>query len=313
MTARPVWLDVDPGFDDLASWLMLAAAPEVEVVGVSTVAGNAPLADTFSNAVRARAYFGLPHPVYAGSDAPLSGELVTSQHLLGQGGLASVRRTLPPGAYTGEGTGGVAALMEAAHAHAGELSVLALGPLTNIARALQGTPALATLLREIVWMGGSTDRGNHTAAAEFNAYADPEAADIVFTSGVPISMVGLNVTRQVVVTPTHLSALRSWPGERTQLLADHLEFYLGIRTPGQPGSMPFHDPCAALYMIDRTLFTVVPAYVRMELAGMYTRGMTVCEFRVPARAEPNVLVVTGADQGAAVRRIMELLRTALAG
>ncbi|MDB5045153.1 MAG: Inosine-uridine preferring nucleoside hydrolase, partial [Deinococcus sp.] len=278
---HPVWLDIDPGFDDLASWLMLSASPDTELLGVSTVAGNAPLAHTFDNAVRAHDFFHLHHPVYPGLDRPLSGPLVTSQHLLGRTGLASVGRSLPPGRYAGEEQGGVQALIEAAHASAGQLRVLALGPLTNLATALQRAPELARLLREIVWMGGSTGPGNHTAAAEFNAFADPEAADVVLTSGVRFVMVGLNLTRQVVFDPTHLQLMRSWPGERAQLLADHLEFYLSIRTPGRPGPMPFHDPCAALWLLRPELFDTAVAYVRVELDGTLTRGMTVCEWRVP--------------------------------
>ena len=309
--ARPVWLDTDPGFDDLTSWLMLSATPEIELLGVSAVAGNAPLADTFSNAARARDFFGLSAPVYAGRDRPLAGPLVTSQHLLGPTGLASVNRTLPQGPYEGEAEDGVHALIEAAYAHPGKMSVLALGPLTNLAQAIQMDARLPGLLREIVWMGGSSDRGNHTAAAEFNAFADPEAADLVLTSGVPFVMVGLNLTRQVIVDPDHLRILRSWPGERAALLADHLEFYLGIRTPGRPGPMPFHDPCAALRLIHPELFTGMPAHVRVELDGTLTRGMTVCEFRVPARGAANAEVLTHARVPESQTAMMALLRMAL--
>lgn len=290
---------------------MLSAAPGIELLGVSTVAGNAPLANTFENAVRARDFFHLDHPVYGGGDRPLSGPLVTSQHLLGRTGLASVNRTLPPGDYSGERQHGALALIDAARAHPGELCVLALGPLTNLALALHQEPGLPSLLREIVWMGGSSDRGNHTAAAEFNAFADPEAADLVLTSGVPFTLVGLNLTRQVILDPTQLEAMRAWPGERAQLLADHLEFYLGIRSPGRPGPMPFHDPCAALWMIAPELFGSVPAEVRVELTGKLTRGMTVCEFRVPARAAANAAVVTQAAVPACQEAIMALLRVAL--
>ncbi|UQN08959.1 nucleoside hydrolase [Deinococcus sp. QL22] len=306
-----VWLDIDPGFDDLASWLMLSAAPGVDLQGVSTVAGNAPLPDTFDNAVRAHDFFRLPHPVYPGRDRPLSGTLVTSQHLLGRTGLASVDRTLPRGRYAGERQDGVEALIAAARALPGELRVLALGPLTNLATALQRAPDLARLLREVVWMGGSSDQGNHTAAAEFNAFADPEAADAVLTSGVPFVLVGLNLTRQVVLDPTHLQLMRSWPGERAQLLADHLEFYLSIRTPGRPGAMPFHDPCAALWLLHPELFESVPAHVRVELDGTLTRGMTVCEFRVPARAVANATVVTRAQLPSCQTAITGLLYSAL--
>ncbi|MFC3860251.1 nucleoside hydrolase [Deinococcus antarcticus] len=292
MTSRPVpvWLDADPGFDDLVAWLLLDAAETFTLQGVSIVAGNAPLEHTFRNALNAREFFGLPQPVYAGRGRPLTVELVTSQYLLGENGMASVGRRLPTGKYAGESESGVNALIRAAREYPGELTVLATGPLTNVAQALLADPNLP--LREIVWMGGSTDRGNHTAAAEFNAFADPEAADLVFASGLPVTMVGLNLTRQVVITPRDLAQLRAWGTERALLLADHLEFYLGIRSPGVPGPMPFHDPAAALWLLKPESFVAEPAHVRVELTGVLTRGMTVCEFRVPKRAVANASVLT---------------------
>lgn len=290
----PLWLDADPGFDDVIAWLLMSASERFEILGVSTVAGNAPLRHTFENAVRAREFFGLSQPVYAGRAAPLTGPLVTSQHLLGENGMASVNRVLPAAAYRGERVGGVQALLEAARAQRGALTVLATGPLTNLARALLAEPELPGLLREVVWMGGSSDRGNHTAAAEFNAFADPEAADLVINSGVNFTMVGLNLTRQVIVTPDDLRTLRGWRSERSHLLADHLEFYLGIRGTGRPGPMPFHDPAAALWLLCPEAFESQAAYVRVELTGVLTRGMTVCEFRVPKRAQPNATVLTSA-------------------
>lgn len=308
-----VWLDADPGFDDLITWLMLEAAPNLELLGVSVVAGNAPLPYTFANAVKAKAFFKLPQPVYAGRSQPLAGVQVTSQHLLGETGMASVGRTLPEGDYQGETQNGVLALIAAARAKPGQVTVVAIGPLTNLAVACLLEPELPQLLKQVLWMGGSTDRGNHTAVAEFNAFADPEAAELVLTSGVEFVMLGLNLTRQVMITPDHLAEIRSWQTEQAQLLADHLAFYLEIRTPGTPNPMPFHDPCAALWLICPHAFQNQPAEVGMELTGVRTRGMTVCEFRVPKRAAANALVVAQAEGEVCMAIVMELLQASLHG
>lgn len=303
---KSLWLDTDPGFDDLVTWLLLERLPDHRLDGVSVVAGNAPLEYTLENARRISAFLRSTVPIYAGCSQPLLAPQVTSQHLLGETGLSSVGRSLPDERAPVQSQQAVDALREHLEATTGT-TIVAIAPLTNLGRLLGQSPQVASHIEQIILMGGSTDRGNHTAAAEFNIFADPEAAGVVFSSGVPIHMFGLNLTRQVEVTRGHSDALRSLGTDRATTLADHLDFYLQIRSPDRSAPMPFHDPVTAAFLARPELFSEVPASVQIELDGTLTRGMTVCEFRAH-RASPNAQVALSADGLAVMTHIMAELR-----
>jgi purine nucleosidase len=294
-----IWLDTDPGFDDWMAWALLEAVPALRPVGVSVVAGNAPLHHTLGNALRIKALHGWATPVYAGCDRPILQSQVTAQDVLGETALPTTGRALPrTQAEVAQGHG-VQALIAAARARPGRLRLLALGPLTNVATAFDTDPALPSLLRDVVIMGGSTDRGNTTAVAEFNIHADPEAAARVFAAGVPVVMFGLNVCRQVQIGEEHVRKLRTLGSERAALFADHLDAYVDIARRRGATHMSVYDPTPVAWLAQPELFTLEPAFVDVELDGRLTRGMTVCEFRVPARARANARVATQA-RGAAV-------------
>ncbi|MGY2895901.1 nucleoside hydrolase [Deinococcus sp. UYEF24] len=303
-----VWLDTDPGFDDFVTWLLLESLPGARLDGVSVVAGNAPLEHTLANALRISSFLGSRAPVYAGCDRPLVAGQVTSQHLLGESGLSSVGQRLPETTLQASPVHAVDAL--ALHLERTPLTtIVAIAPLTNLALLLRRAPHLAGKIDRLVIMGGSTDQGNHTAAAEFNIFADPEAAAVVFGSGVKVHMFGLNLTRQVLVTRQHSEALRRAGTPAGELLADHLDFYLQIRDPQRNAPMPFHDPVTAVFLARPELFREVPAAVEIELHGHLTRGMTVCEFRVPKRASPTAMVAMEADGEGVMAYVMERLLT----
>ena len=173
-------------------------------------------------------------------------------------------------------------------------------------------PDLPGLLQAIVLMGGSTDRGNTTAVAEFNIHADPEAAARVFGAGVPLVMFGLNVCRQVLVGEEHVRAVRALGTERAELFADHLDAYVGIARRRGATHMAVYDPTPVAWLARPALFTLEPAHVDVELEGRLTRGMTVCEFRVPARARPNTRVAMAADGPAVMSWALQGLARALA-
>jgi len=308
---RTVWLDTDPGFDDWMAWALLEADPAVRVLGVSVVAGNAPLARTFSNALRIQALHGWRTPVHAGCDRPLVQAPLTAQDVLGPQGLASNGRTLPPAQAEPAPGHGVQALVEAVRAHPGEVTLVAIGPLTNVATAFEHAPELPGLLAGLVIMGGSTDRGNTSAVAEFNIRADPEAAARVFEAGVPVTMFGLNVCRQVLVGPEHVQAARAARTERAALFADHLDAYVGIARRRGATHMALYDPTPVAWLARPEAFTLEPARVDIELDGRHTRGMTVCEFRVPARARANAQVAMQADGPAVLDWAMHTLQGAL--
>ena len=290
-----IWLDTDPGFDDWMAWALLQAEPELKLVGVSVVAGNAPLRQTLANALRIQALHGWTVPVHAGCDRPLVQAPVTAQDVLGETAMATTGRALPLTQAQPAAALGVLALIDAARARPGRLTLLALGPLTNVATAFDAAPDLPALLKAVVLMGGSTDRGNTTAVAEFNIHADPEAAACVFGAGVPVVMFGLNVCRQVLVGDEHVRAVRALGTERALLFADHLDAYVGIARRRGGTHMAVYDPTPVAWLARPELFALEPAHVDVELEGRLTRGMTVCEFRVPARARPNARVAMQAD------------------
>ncbi len=306
-----IWLDTDPGFDDWMAWALLEAVPALRPVGVSVVAGNAPLHHTLGNALRIKALHGWTTPVHAGCDRPIVQSPVTAQDVLGESGLATTGRALPRAQATVAQGHGVQAMVAAARARPGRLRLLALGPLTNVAHAFDAAPDLPSLLHDIVIMGGSTDRGNTTAVAEFNIHADPEAAARVFAAGVQVVMFGLNVCRQVQIGGEHVRTLRALGGERAPLFADHLDAYVEIARRRGATHMSVYDPTPVAWLAQPELFILEPAFVDVELEGRLTRGMTVCEFRVPAKARANAQVAMQARGDAALDWMMATLEDGL--
>lgn len=288
------------GFDDLAAILMVGD----RLAGLSVVAGNVPLERAVASACATRVVFGLPVPVHAGAGSSLTGQRVTAQYVLGQDGMPGQGRKLPHVDDAPDGTDAVAALAD--WIDGGGASVLALGPLTNLARLLARRPDLAGRFR-VVWMGGSAAGGNHTAAAEYNAAADPEAVAAVLASGVGLVMVGLDCCRQVTVTGDDVAPLRAIGTDRGQLLADLLDGYVGI-AKGRP--MALYDPVAAAAALDPSVLHTVPARVEAELHGTHTRGMTVVDWRART-APPNAQVAVTA-QATPIRQMVlaALLRAA---
>lgn len=317
---RPIWLDTDPGFDDWLTMLMLAADEQVDWIGTSVVAGNAPLPTTLDNALRICHHYGVAAPVFAGCDKPLAGPIETAQRVLGPQGMHTTGDPLPPcpsikrvGSAPACTTlappnAAVPALLHALRHSPSPVTLIAIGPLTTIATALQCAPDLKPHLHEIVLMGGSTDRGNHTPAAEFNIYADPDAADIVFNAGVPLRMFGLNVCRQVLLTQAEVQQVRHWPGQRAQWLAGYLDAYQRIRSADGSVPMPLYDPVVSAWLAAPDLFEFSPARVDIELTGRFTRGMTVCDFKPDAGRPFNAQVAMLADGPAVVALMLERLR-----
>lgn len=287
---RRVWIDMDAGFDDMAAVAMVARARDIAIVGMSLVAGNAPLDVVVENTRRMAAFLGWRMPIHAGRDRPLIGAPVTAQTVLGADALGGGGVLPAAGEHAPSiGPDAVAALADALSAD--PPIILALGPLTNVAAVLAARPALARAIPDLVWMGGSAGPGNHTAAAEFNAAADPEAVALVLASGAPLRMVGLDCCRQVTVTPDDAARITALGGERAAVLGALYGAYAGIAA-GRP--MALYDPVAAAALIDPGLVEFRPARIDMELAGAHTRGMTVCEFRA-RKAAPNAEVAAIAD------------------
>lgn len=272
---RPILIDCDPGVDDTIALLLAAGSPAVDLRAVTTVAGNVPLPSVTQNARHICALAGIRAPIAAGCEHPLVRELITAVDVHGVSGLGGWQADGPLAPLSDRHA--VDLIIETVLAAPGEVTLVPIGPLTNVAVALRREPRLATAVREVVLMGGGTGRGNQTPAAEFNIYVDPEAAAAVFAAPWKLTMVGLNLTHQAQATAQVRAAIRALGGAAAQLAADVLDFgAAGYPKRGLAGPA-VHDACAVARIIDPSLVACVPASIEIETQGRLTSGMTVTD------------------------------------
>ncbi|MDO5110687.1 MAG: nucleoside hydrolase [Clostridia bacterium] len=290
----PVIIDCDTGVDDAIALLMAGKLPQLELCAVTSVAGNAEIEKTTINALRVLELANLDVPVYRGAAVPLMREQVTASYIHGKNGLNELE--LPVGNRQIEALPACDAIYEIAKAHGGALTIIGIGPLTNIALALIKYRELPSLLHRIVIMGGAGTGGNVTPAAEFNIFADAEAADIVFRSGVPVYMCGLDVTMKAYLTPEEINEVAKTGGAVGQFVHDVtqgvLDFSLKLGLPG----MCMHDPVAVLYAVEDALFTTEHVGIRIETKGPLTYGKTVTDLYSDKQIEHNAYIVTDVDR-----------------
>ena len=298
MTVQKIIIDCDPGIDDALALAFAAGHPDLDLRGITTVAGNVGLDKTTANALRVRDFTGLTDvPVVAGCPGPLLRPPLHARDVHGDSGLGAASI---PAAASGPADGhAVDFLAGATAAEPGQITLIAIGPLTNVALALRRYPELVSQVRNLVIMGGSAGRGNVTPAAEFNIAADPEAAAIVFGAGWTVTMVGLDVTLQARATPAVQERMRGLGRLGADLLLPGLLGYRGEPAQGDAaaGGPPVHDVCALALVAEPGLFGCEPARVDVETVGHWTAGMTVTDFSAPAQAR-NALVAMTVDQPA---------------
>lgn len=287
----PVILDCDPGIDDAMALALLLGSDDVELVGVTTVAGNVPQETTTANALRLSEFYGYPDaPVVAGAKHPLIRPNVFAAYVHGNDGLGgapvpAATRSLSPG-Y------GPDFIIDQLRERPGEITLIAVGPMTNIALALRKEPQIARWAKQVILMGGSWTRGNITAAAEFNFYADPEAAAVVFTAPWEPVLVGLDLTLQARVDADVMDRWRSYGDLSDRLLVPSLANYFDNRAAEGTIKAPLshvssgvgpaiHDACAAAYALRPDLFASMRALTRIETHGELTAGMSVVDFTAP--------------------------------
>lgn len=282
---RPVIIDCDPGVDDAVALLLAFAAPDaLDLLGITTVAGNVGAALTARNACVVREIAGRQDvPVFAGAAAPLFAEPIAAEHFHGESGLGDLAFTQPKKGAEAESA--VAFLIRTLSAAAPRsVDVAITGPMTNVALALRAAPEIAQGIREIVVMGGArSEGGNITASAEYNIYADPHAAEIVFRSGLPVVAFGLDVTHQVRTNPARLARLAALKSRQAQ--AAHALLRFGERVElelAKREGAPLHDQSTIAYLIAPELFETVECAIAVETSSPLTRGHTAVEFRINA-------------------------------
>lgn len=298
----PIWLDCDPGHDDVIA--LFLAAHAAELVGVSVVSGNASLDWTERNALLATQVAQVDVPVHKGAAKPLLRAARHAAHIHGEDGLGGP--ALPQLGRESSPTPAVRALLDAAEERE-DLHLVATGPLTNVALALLEEPALAERLKVISVMGGATTVGNVTAAAEFNIWADPEAAHLVFTSGAKIVLADLDLTHQFMMDRERVAAIRALGTDTARFTADLLDFFIDAydQSYGKPIG-PLHDPCSVLAVTHPHLFKSEMRHVAIETSSELTRGMTVVDLRSGHMPEPpNTQLLTRIDDEAAFATLVQ--------
>jgi len=297
-SARKIIIDTDPGQDDAVAILLALASPEdVEVLGITAVAGNVPLPLTQGNARKVCELGGKPETrVFAGCDAPLVRRLVTAEYVHGKSGLDGP--DLPEPTMPLQDRHGVDFIIDTLRREsAGTVTLCALGPLTNIATAFDRAPDIIERVQEIVLMGGAYfEVGNVTPTAEFNIYVDPEAAEIVFNSGANIVVLPLDVTHKALVTRQRNDAFRALGSDVGQAVAEMTDFFerFDKQKYGSDGA-PLHDPCVIAYLIAPRLFTGRRINVEVETQSKLTLGMTVADWWGVTKRAPNALFIGDLD------------------
>lgn len=294
----PIIIDCDPGHDDALAIMLAAGDPAVDLLAITTVAGNQTLAKTTLNARRVCTVAGITGvPVAAGCARPLVQALHVADDVHGASGLDGPRFPEPTVDVVAEHA--VDLMYRILTRHPEPVTLVPTAPLTNIALLLTRHPDAARRIREIVLMGGSTERGNRSPAAEFNIQADPEAADIVFRSGVPLTMCGLNVTHQALATPEIVARFERLGTELGQVCVELLTFFASTyRTLWGFQDPPLHDPVAVARVLDPGIVHCVDANVVVELQGRYTRGATVVDLHRYTGRPVNAQVALTLDSGA---------------
>jgi purine nucleosidase len=285
-------LDCDPGIDDALAIAFAVGYPGIELAGITTVAGNVALDKTTANALAVADFTGATTvPVTPGCAAPLLRPALDARRVHGETGLGGA--VLPAPARRPAAGHAVDFIIGTIAASPGEITLIATGPMTNIGLALRREPRLAEWAREFVIMGGSAGRGNVTPAAEFNIWADPEAAAMVFGAGWTVRMVGLDVTLRAQATGAVRAAMSEFGALGSELLLPALSRYADSAPGAAPGAPSVHDVCAVVSVAEPSVFGLAPAQVQVETVGRLTSGMTVTEFS-PA-TPPNAMVTTEID------------------
>lgn len=291
MTAKVI-LDCDPGHDDAIAIMLAAGSPDIELLAITTVAGNQTIDKVTRNALAVSAAAGIEVPVARGAASPLVAPQIVGDDIHGESGLDGP--VLPEPAFDLDPRHAVDLIVDTVLEHeAGTVHLVAVGPFTNIALAMRKEPAIVQRVKSVVVMGGSYTRGNVTPGAEFNVYVDPEAAEAVFRAPWDVTMVGLDLTHQALATAELQERVRAVGGPVSEFVLDVWEFVGGTyERRFEFAAPPVHDACCIAALIDPSVVTTAKADVHVELHGEWTKGTTVVNFE----REPGMNHVSGVAQ-----------------
>lgn len=307
--ALPIIIDCDPGHDDAIALILALASPKLNVLAVTTSAGNQTPDKTLRNALRILTLLGRHDiPVAGGAPKPLLRELIIADNVHGESGLDGP--TLPEPGFAPQALTAVELMAKTLRASTEPVTLVPTGPLTNIALLLSAHPELKAKIARIVLMGGSAGPRNWTPAAEFNIYVDPEAAEMVFSAGVPITMCGLDVTHAAQVMDEDIERIRTITNPIARTVAELLDFFMIYHRDPKWGFVgaPLHDPCTIAWLLRPELFTGIECHVSVETQGQYTVGMTVVDRYRLSPHKPNATVLLGVERQGFIDLLVEQLQ-----
>ncbi|MEW6106128.1 MAG: nucleoside hydrolase [Bacillota bacterium] len=290
----PVLIDCDPGHDDAVALMLAFGCGALDVLGVTVVAGNQTLPKTFKNALKVLSLIGADVEVAAGAERPILRSLTVAPNVHGETGLDGP--TLPEPTLRGSSRSAFELITDTLRRAEKKVTLIPTGPLTNIAIALLACPDIKAKIERIVLMGGAAYGGNWTPAAEFNIYVDPEAARVVFEAGIPLTMIGLDVTHKALMLPDEVEAMRN-SGKIGRVVAELMDFYsIFYRERQGFGGLPIHDACAVSAVFDPTIVTTKHLHVDIETHGEFTAGRTVVDFAGVTGKPANAAVALDIDR-----------------
>ena len=308
MKPEKIILDCDPGHDDALALTMAIASEQIELLGVTTSAGNQTPDKTLNNALRMLTLLGVTDvPVAGGNHRPLMRNLKIADYVHGETGLDGA--DLPEPAFESVDQPAVELIADILRSQAEPITLVVTGPMTNIALFLRIHPELENKIKQIVFMGGAAGQGNVEPTTEFNMAVDPEAAKIVINEGIPLVMAGLNVTLKAQIYPDDLEKIRKINNQVAQAITGQMEFYgkwYGQAEFGLAGT-PVHDPCTIAYLLKPEIFETHAAYLDVETQGQLTAGETVVDFTGLMNQKPNAKILMDLDRQMFVDLIISLL------
>lgn len=306
--ALPIILDCDPGHDDAIAIVLALASPELDVKAITSSAGNQTPEKTLRNVLRMLTLLQRQDiPVAGGARKPLMRELIIADNVHGESGLDGP--ALPEPDFAPQSVTAVELMAKTLRESPQPVTIVATGPQTNVALLLNSHPELHDKIARIVMMGGAMVLGNWQPAAEFNIYVEPEAAEIVFQSGIPVVMAGLDVTHRAQIHGLDIERFRQLGNPVATIVAELLDFFMEYHKDAKWGftGAPLHDPCTIAWLLKPELFTSVERWVGVETQGKYTQGMTVVDYYFLTGNQPNTTVLLDVDREGFVDLLAERL------